>query len=178
MTNETEFRTREVLVPAERKILTFDEATEKVFEFRQKGLTVVLAQGNFDIVHVGHLSYLRLAREKADLLFVGLESDEAVKLNKGEARPYNSLEDRMNMVAEFQSVDYVFPFDDINGYQEVSPFVSRLARLKPNMLAVSNYDPLINNKKQVAVEAGVEILIVNDPWVNSTTRLARLIGLE
>ena len=74
---------------------------------------VVFTNGVFDIVHPGHVTYLAEARAKGDFLIVALNSDESAKrLGKGKDRPYNTLENRMTVVAALESVDLVTSFDE------------------------------------------------------------------
>lgn len=170
--------TRQAIAQTAGKILTFESAIEKIAEFRDGGEKIILAQGAFDIVHVGHLLYLRLSRTFGNKLFVGLDPDEDIKINKGTHRPYNPLHDRLDLLSELHHVDYVFPLLAAGGYQNIDAYSERLSLLKPDMLAVSHFDPLLENKKISAGKAGVEVIVINDLWVNSTTNLAQRIGLE
>lgn len=79
---------------------------------RGKGRRVVFTNGCFDILHAGHISYLRKARKLGDILVVGINSDDSVKRIKGNNRPVNPLNDRMEMLAAFDFVDYVIPFEE------------------------------------------------------------------
>ena len=79
---------------------------------RRKGRRVVFTNGCFDILHIGHISYLRRARKLGDILVIGVNSDASVKRIKGDSRPVNSLDERMEMLAAFDFVDYVIPFEE------------------------------------------------------------------
>lgn len=73
---------------------------------------VVFTNGCFDILHAGHVSYLREARRRGDLLVVGVNTDASIRRLKGEARPVNTQDDRLLVLSELESVDYLVLFDD------------------------------------------------------------------
>ena len=79
---------------------------------KKRGEKIVFTNGCFDILHTGHLSYLREARKLGDVLVVGLNSDDSVRRLKGHSRPVNRLEDREMMLSAFSFVDYVIPFEE------------------------------------------------------------------
>ncbi len=81
-------------------------------ELRANGYSVSFTNGCFDILHVGHITYLNFAREQADALIVGLNSDASVRRNKGDDRPINCELDRSEVMAALECVDYVVLFDE------------------------------------------------------------------
>lgn len=83
-------------------------------ELKQKGLKVVFTNGCFDILHRGHVEYLREAKELGNVLIVGLNTDESVRLAKGEKRPIICQEERAAVLAALESVDYVCLFPEDN----------------------------------------------------------------
>ena len=83
-----------------------------VREQRARGRRVVFTNGVFDIVHPGHLRYLRAARAHGDVLIVGLNSDASVRRNKGPDRPINPEEERAEVLAALDCVDAVSVFDE------------------------------------------------------------------
>src|SRR4051812_40670339 len=94
----------------EEKIRRYEEMPAIIHELRRAGIYVALAQGVFDIVHAGHVGYLREASRanyKGSVLIVGIENDETVRRNKGIRRPINPVEDRMTVISEFASVRLV-----------------------------------------------------------------------
>ncbi|HEX6030035.1 MAG TPA: D-glycero-beta-D-manno-heptose 1-phosphate adenylyltransferase [Tepidiformaceae bacterium] len=72
----------------------------------------MFTNGCFDILHSGHVAYLRAAREQGDLLIVALNTDESVRRLKGPERPINGLEDRARVLSALSCVDYVVPFSE------------------------------------------------------------------
>lgn len=79
---------------------------------QQKGYKVVFTNGCFDILHAGHIAYLKEAKKLGNVLVIGVNTDESVKRLKGNSRPINTLEDRLTLLSALESVDYVVPFDE------------------------------------------------------------------
>jgi len=92
--------------------MTVPEAAALAERLRAAGRRIVLANGCFDLLHVGHLRYLEEARRLGDVLFVGVNSDAAVARLKGEGRPLMPAIERMEMLAALRPVDHVVVFDD------------------------------------------------------------------
>ncbi|OQZ01671.1 MAG: D-glycero-beta-D-manno-heptose 1-phosphate adenylyltransferase [Candidatus Brocadia sp. UTAMX2] len=84
-----------------------------VNEHRKKSDKIVFTNGCFDILHVGHIEYLKFARKQGDLLVVGLNTDRSVRSQKGPTRPFVSEADRAKMLAALEDVTYVVPFDEL-----------------------------------------------------------------
>jgi len=94
------------------KVVTLEEARARVAEARGTGKSVALANGCFDVLHVGHARYLAGARAEADLLVVAVNGDESVTELKGPARPATPEADRALLVAGLASVDWVVLFHE------------------------------------------------------------------
>ncbi len=93
---------------------------------RKQDETIVFTNGCFDILHAGHVQFLREARRQGDLLVVGLNSDASIRRIKGENRPVNHEADRVMVLSELESVDYIVVFDadtPIDVIAEVRPHV-------------------------------------------------------
>lgn len=93
-------------------ILSWEELKEVAAHSRQAGRKIVFTNGCFDILHVGHVQYLREARKLGDLLILGLNSDASVRAIKGAKRPLVPQAERAEVVASLTSVDYVTLFDE------------------------------------------------------------------
>ncbi|GAC1622403.1 MAG: bifunctional D-glycero-beta-D-manno-heptose-7-phosphate kinase/D-glycero-beta-D-manno-heptose 1-phosphate adenylyltransferase HldE [Nevskia sp.] len=91
-------------------VLSEDELLERVALARAQGQVVVMTNGCFDLLHVGHVRYLEAARKLGDVLIVAVNSDASVQRLKGPTRPLNRTEDRMRMLAALKCVDWVVPF--------------------------------------------------------------------
>jgi D-glycero-beta-D-manno-heptose 1-phosphate adenylyltransferase len=92
--------------------MTLGEAATLAEQLRAAGRRIVLANGCFDLLHVGHVRYLEEARRLGDVLFVGVNSDAAVARLKGQGRPLIPATERMEILAALRSVDHVVVFDD------------------------------------------------------------------
>jgi len=88
------------------------QLTEQLSEERLRGKTVVFTNGVFDILHAGHVQFLRQAKELGDVLVVGVNSDRSTQRLKGKRRPINSERDRMALVAALDPVDHVVLFEE------------------------------------------------------------------
>jgi glycerol-3-phosphate cytidylyltransferase len=94
------------------KILTLDQLAAESGRLRSESQRVVATNGCFDILHVGHVRYLTAARKLGDVLVVGLNGDDSVRQLKGEGRPVNRQQDRAEVLAALESVDYVTIFPE------------------------------------------------------------------
>jgi len=93
-------------------ILTRDEMKSEMARLHAAGKKVVFTNGAFDILHLGHLTYMTFARQQGDCLVVGLNSDASVRRYKGDKRPLVPQQERAAMLAGLRSVDYVVIFDE------------------------------------------------------------------
>ncbi len=94
------------------KVLKLEELVRELDILRESGKCIVFTNGCFDILHVGHVRYLTAARNKGDVLVVGLNSDESVRIIKGEKRPIVSEDQRAEVIAGLWCVDYVTLFNE------------------------------------------------------------------
>ena len=92
------------------KIIDMNELAQRARELRAAGKKLVATNGCFDLLHVGHVRYLQAARGLGDVLAVGLNGDRSVGELKGSGRPINKEEDRAEMLAALESVDFVAIF--------------------------------------------------------------------
>ena len=93
-------------------LLSQRDIQKKVKQLQENGKKVVFTNGVFDILHVGHLTYLEEARELGDVLIVGVNSDRSVKTNKGDKRPINHEKNRAEMLLGLKFVDFTVIFDE------------------------------------------------------------------
>ena len=110
-----------------RKVLSISEAEAFAGRLRQGHRTVVFTNGVFDLLHPGHVRYLRDARREGDALLVAINSDRSVRAIKGPARPLNPAPERAEVLAALECVDAVVVFDEDNPQEIVS-------RLQPDVL--------------------------------------------
>jgi rfaE bifunctional protein nucleotidyltransferase chain/domain len=95
-----------------KKILSWEALKNEVESRRGNGQKIAFTNGCFDILHVGHVRYLREARNTADFLILALNSDASVRAIKGDKRPLVPQEERAEVVASLEAVDYVALFDE------------------------------------------------------------------
>jgi len=95
------------------KILTAESLFDWRDNLKRKGQRLAATNGCFDILHTGHINYLQAARNAADALIVGINSDRSVKELKGPTRPIQNENDRAGIIAALQSVDGVYIFDEL-----------------------------------------------------------------
>ncbi len=156
-------------VAAERKRITLDEARVLARGMRGAGKRVVVANGAFDILHVGHVRYLAAARALGDALFVALNSDLSVRTIKGPRRPIVPEEERAEILAHLDCVDWIVVFDE--------PTVADVLRaLEPHVHAKgTDYTPATVPERAVVAEWGGETAICGDPKEHATTDLVAAI---
>lgn len=94
------------------KIIPWNQLPDWRMALRQRGQKLVVTNGCFDLLHLGHVSYLETARQQGDALLIGVNSDEAVRQLKGPTRPVNAEFDRAAVLAALQSVDAVCIFQE------------------------------------------------------------------
>lgn len=94
----------------EAKIKTLSQLKRIAADLKSMGKKVVFTNGCFDILHFGHVKYLEEAKSEGDILIVGVNDDESVRLIKGEGRPIIGADKRTRIIAALQSVDYVIRF--------------------------------------------------------------------
>ncbi len=150
---------------AASKIVDLEDARARVAEARLEGRTVALANGCFDLLHVGHVRYLEGARREADLLVVGVNGDESVRRLKGPGRPVLPAPERALLVAALRSVDMVVVFEEDD--------VSRLLlALRPDVHCKgTDYTPDTVPEREVVRSYGGRVAIVGDPKSHDTRAL-------
>jgi D-beta-D-heptose 7-phosphate kinase/D-beta-D-heptose 1-phosphate adenosyltransferase len=120
---------REELRPGSRasKLLLPVEAFDLRDSWSKAGLRLVFTNGCFDVIHPGHVALLEFARSLGDILLLAVNTDDSARRNKGESHPFNSLADRLSLLAGFASVDFLLAFDE-DTPEEL------LRRLRPEIL--------------------------------------------
>ncbi len=152
-----------------QKILSRDALRERVAEWRRSGQPIVLANGCFDLLHVGHIRYLRGAKSLGGKLVVAMNSDNSVSQLKGAGRPLIPAAERAEIIAGLSDVDAVVIFDEAD--------VRALIReIRPDVQAKgTDYTPANVPERDEVLAHGGRIEIVGDPKDHSTTDfLARL----
>lgn len=147
------------------RILERNELVKQVAAVRSGGAKIVLANGCFDLLHVGHVRYLDGAKALGDVLVVGINSDRQTRQLKGEGRPFVSEQERAELIAALRSVDLVTIFDERT--------VEELIRaIRPDFHAKGT-DYTTDNvpEREIVREVGGQVAIVGDPKDHSSTDL-------
>lgn len=95
-----------------KKIISYEEIESLSKKIKEEGKKIVTTNGAFDILHVGHIRAFYEAKAQGDVLIVGLNSDRSIKEYKGPSRPINSQDDRAEMLAALEMIDYIVIFDN------------------------------------------------------------------
>jgi D-glycero-beta-D-manno-heptose 1-phosphate adenylyltransferase len=147
------------------KLVPRQELQSRAHEWKQNGERIILANGNFDLLHVGHVRYLQAAKELGGRLIVAINSDESVRALKGEGRPVMPAEERAEIVAALACVDAVVIFPELD--------VRALIReIRPDIQAKGT-DYTIDSvpERDVVIECGGQVAIVGDPKNHSTSEI-------
>ena len=150
--------------------MTLDEAVALADRLRAERKRIVLANGCFDLLHVGHVRYLRAARQLGDVLFVGINSDAAVARLKGRGRPLMPAAERAEILLALREVDHVVVFDEDTADRLV-------ASLRPHVHAKgTDYRARSVPEAATVQNVGGRVEIVGDPKDHSSRDLiARIV---
>jgi len=152
--------------------LSLEEAEGLSARLRSQGRRIVLANGCFDLLHVGHIRYLQSAKQLGDVLIVALNSDASVRRIKGPGRPLMSQAERAEILAALGCVDYIVTFDDDTADRVV-------ARLRPHVQAKgTDYTEASVPERETVSEAGGQVVIAGDPKTHSSRGLISAILRE
>ena len=152
---------------AQNKILSREELRARVDEWRRAGEPITLANGNFDLLHVGHVRYLRGAKALGGKLVVAINSDSSVHALKGPGRPIMPEHERAEIVAAIADVDAVVIFPELD--------VRAIIReIRPDIQAKgTDYTADSVPERDTVAEYGGRVAIVGDPKDHSTSEIIR-----
>ncbi len=154
------------------KVRTLAQVAEERERWRAEGRTVALANGIFDLLHVGHVRYLQGARELADVLVVAVNSDASTRAYKGPGRPYIPESERAELVAALSCTDRVILFDEPN-------VRGIIQALKPDVhVKGTDYTPESIPEADEVRAYGGRTAVSGDPKNHSTTEIAQRTGRE
>ena len=156
------------------KIIAWDKLPAWRTAFRQTGKKLVVTNGCFDLLHLGHVTYLESARNQGDALLIGVNADEAVQQLKGAGRPVNSQDDRAAVLAALESVNGVCIFAD----KTATRF---LERAEPDIYVKGGdytLETLNQDERRTVEQAGGKIVIIPFvPGKSTTATLAKIMKL-
>jgi rfaE bifunctional protein nucleotidyltransferase chain/domain len=148
------------------RVVSADELAREAAALKAAGRRLAFANGHFDLLHVGHLRYLRAARETADALAVGINDDDSVRRLKGPGRPLVPAAERAELVAALEPVDWVVIFDG----DSPAPLLDRL-RPDVHCKGTDYGSPEQVPERAVVAAYGGETRLVGDPKDHATRDL-------
>jgi D-glycero-beta-D-manno-heptose 1-phosphate adenylyltransferase len=149
----------------QQKIVSRDELRQRVTEWRRAGDRITLANGCFDVLHVGHIRYLHAARELGGKSVVALNDDASVRALKGEGRPVMPAEERAEILAALSAVDAVVVFSE----KDVRAIIREI---RPDFHAKGTDYTVESVPERDEVEAcGGRVVIVGDPKDHSASEI-------
>ncbi len=152
-------------------IILNSQQLDKISEQKKPGQTIVLTGGSFDILHAGHLEFLKRAGELGEELFILLESDEKIKKLKGNNRPVNSQIDRAAILSNLPMVSGVIA---LSGLKSDKDYEILVKTLQPDIIATSGSDQVFEWEKRLEKEGILKVIKVMDRSGNhSTTDLVK-----
>ena len=133
---------------------------------------IVLVGGCFDLLHFGHISFLKQAKNLGNYLIVALESDEKVKLMKGNSRPIHTQTQRKEMLEALECVDEVVSLPSIPNYEML------VQHIHPSIVAMTEGDTAKEKKRAQAQKVNATLVEIPKIHTPSTSQLAKLLELE
>ena len=154
------------------KIINLENLDAALKRVKTRG-KLVLVGGCFDILHRGHIEFLRRAKKQGDILFVMLENDESVRARKGKNKPVNSQEDRAILLSAIPDVDIVLLLPYLKTDLEYYDLVKLI---EPDIIAMTENDPAYNKKsEQAKIVGGKAVIVIKRLPEHSSKKLARKI---
>ena len=151
------------------KILSVNQAIKIAQEIRKQNKTIVLAGGCFDVLHVGHILFLKAAKKQGDILFLLLESDENIRKRKGKERPLNTQKNRAVVLSALEAVDYIIPLVGMTKNEEYDRL---MIQIKPDVVAMTAGDSEIERRTKQCSAVGAKLkLVIKEVDKTSTTDL-------
>lgn len=140
-----------------------------------KGKKKILVGGCFDILHYGHIHFLKKAKALGDYLVVALESDKNITRLKGSGRPIHDQKKRKEILESLKFVDEVIILKE----KMTDPdYRALVIKIKPRIIAVTKGDPILEKKKSHAEKAGAKVVQISKVEVSSTSKIAKLLNID
>jgi D-glycero-beta-D-manno-heptose 1-phosphate adenylyltransferase len=155
------------MTDANHKIFTREELRSRVAQWRSEGKRIVLANGCFDVLHVGHVRYLAAAKALGDKLIVAVNADASVRQLKGEGRPAMPESERAELLASLEAVDGVLVFPELD-------VRAVIREIRPDVHAKgTDYTAESVPERDEVVACGGRVAIVGDPKDHSASEFLR-----
>jgi rfaE bifunctional protein nucleotidyltransferase chain/domain len=145
--------------------MDISQELQKIHGLREQGGVIVFTNGCFDILHAGHVDYLKRAKSLGDILVVGLNTDESIRRLKGKNRPIMPLEMRLEVLRALKPVDFVLPFS------EDTP-LKLIERVRPHLLVKGgDWEPDRIVGRELVESYGGKVITIPFRYDISTTRI-------
>jgi len=155
------------------KILSIQQGIKAAQELKKQNKTIVVAGGFFDILHLGHIKFLKEAKKYGDYLFVLLEEDVKATYEKGKIRPINPQRTRAEILSALESIDYIIMLRNMTNdriYDKI------MVGIRPDIIATTHKDPYVKHKiRQAKLVQGKVVYVIKRIEDRSTTRYIKLI---
>lgn len=138
------------------KILNAEQINQAIQKIKQSKEKIILAGGCFDILHDGHLSFLKELK-KSGAVIILLESDENIKKRKGENRPVNNQKNRAFILSTCSDVDFIIPLKGVTKNEEYDKLI---VQIKPDVIGITNGDKFIDQRRQQCKKINAKLLII------------------
>ena len=156
-----------------KRIISIEEAILLSKNLRSLGKTVVLAGGCFDVIHLGHIKFLKAAKKTGDILFVFIESDENVRKIKGAERPIHNQDERAQVLESIRFIDYIITIPFLKENDDYDKLVTRL---NPAIIAITKGGKTFEHSRRQASKIGAKLLqVIGNIPQHSTTKIAQII---
>jgi FAD synthetase len=156
-----------------KKIISPKDIELLIGRFKKNDEKIVLAGGCFDILHEGHLIFLKSAKKQGTKLIILLENDGNVRKLKGNKRPVHTQLERAKILSSVKSVDYIVLLSEMKNSKDYAKLINQI---KPSAIAITNDDPYLKEKGEQAKSVGAELVSVTKRVRGkSTTKLVGLI---
>ena len=156
-------------------IISLDEIQTIINKEKLSGKKIVLVGGVFDLLHFGHIKFLEEAAQLGDVLIIALEPDKRVQATKGLERPIHDEVKRAYILTSLRFVSYVTILPLLNTDQDYAGITKRL---RPDIVAVTEGDPMLTNKKKQVEAIGGKIEVLPKIPTPSSTKLLKLLSIE
>ena len=157
------------------KIIPLQEVKSILITLKQHKKKIVVVGGCFDILHIGHIQFLKEAKKCGDSLILLLESDENVRKLKGKNRPIFTQRERAEVLSAISSVDLVILLPLMRSDVDYHHVITTIS---PHIIAVTEHDPLMKEKEKQAKQVGGKIAVIPFVETFSSSRLAKLLGID
>jgi rfaE bifunctional protein nucleotidyltransferase chain/domain len=155
------------------KIIPIQSSPKIISIIRSQGKKIVIIGGCFDILHVGHIRFIKAAKQQGDILILLLESDARVTMLKGKSRPINKQSERAEMLESISDIDYIIPLPLFVSDTEYDKLIFEL---KPAIIATTKSDQYKLHKNRQAALVGAQVVEVIDRIQKyATTKIEKLL---